>query len=48
LKLENASLLLDENLEIVENTKSKLGQNQGPIAEKIDKEYRAKSYVYDT
>ncbi|KAL4149936.1 hypothetical protein QTP88_003787 [Uroleucon formosanum] len=34
LKLENASLLLDKNLEIVENTKYKLGQNKGPIAEK--------------
>jgi hypothetical protein len=40
LKLENASLLLDENLEIVENTKSKLGQNKGPIAEKFDKKYK--------
>ncbi|KAL4085052.1 hypothetical protein QTP88_027890 [Uroleucon formosanum] len=40
LKLENATLLLDENLEIVENTKSKLGQNKGPIAEKIDKKYK--------
>lgn len=40
LKLENASLLLDENLEIVENTISKLGQNKGPIAEKIDKKYK--------
>jgi len=53
LKLENALLLLDENLEIVENTKSKLGQKKGPIAEKIDKKCvrkkcRAKSYVYDT
>jgi len=40
LKLENSSLLLDENLEIVENTKSKLGQNNEPIAEKIDKKYK--------
>ncbi|VVC31326.1 Hypothetical protein CINCED_3A020437 [Cinara cedri] len=40
LKLENASFLLDENSEIVENTKSKLGQNKGPIAEKIDKKLK--------
>ena len=40
LKLENASLLLYGNLEIVENTISKLGQNKGPIAEKIDKKYK--------
>ncbi|KAL4153512.1 hypothetical protein QTP88_001345 [Uroleucon formosanum] len=33
-------LALAENLEIVENTKSKLGQNKGPIAEKIDKKYK--------
>lgn len=35
-KLENASLLLDESLEIVENTKFKLSQNKGPITEKIN------------
>jgi len=40
LKLENASLLLDENLEIVENTKSKLSQNKGPISEKINEKYK--------
>ncbi|KAL4091427.1 hypothetical protein QTP88_026119 [Uroleucon formosanum] len=40
LKLENASLLLYDNLEIVENTKSKLGQNKGPIVEKINKKYK--------
>lgn len=37
LKLENASFLLNESLEIVENTKFKLGQNKVPIAEKIAK-----------
>lgn len=31
LKLENDSFLLDENLEIVENTKFKLSHNKGPI-----------------
>ena len=37
LKLENASVLLDESLEIIENTKFKFSQNKEPIAKNIDK-----------
>lgn len=36
LKLKNAPLSLDENLEIVENTKIKFGQNNGTTSEKLN------------
>lgn len=37
IRLGIASLSLDESLEIVENTKIKLGQNKGTTAEKVNR-----------